>query len=184
MLKEARHGLSECVKFKFCQIDAQELPFPQNSFDVVIANHMLYHVPDIDQTVKDIRRVLKPDGVFLAATNGRDHMREVYEIGNRLIPELDVKHRSKFSIDSFTLENGRSKIGGHFLKIEKDIFDDSLKVTNATLLRNYILSIVDLSNHSILPAQITQFEDFLNQLINKNGFIKINKSQGLFIARG
>ena len=40
--------------------DAMALPFPDASFDVVIANMMLYHVPDIDRALMEIRRVLKP----------------------------------------------------------------------------------------------------------------------------
>ncbi len=32
--------------YKFKEIDAQEIPFEDETFDAVIANHMLYHVPD------------------------------------------------------------------------------------------------------------------------------------------
>ena len=32
--------------FQFKEIDAQSIPFEDETFDAVIANHMLYHVPD------------------------------------------------------------------------------------------------------------------------------------------
>src|SRR5262245_8237900 len=51
--------------------DAQTLPFPAGVFDVVLANHMLFHVPDIDKALFEIHRVLKPDGTVLAATNSQ-----------------------------------------------------------------------------------------------------------------
>jgi ubiquinone/menaquinone biosynthesis C-methylase UbiE len=60
--------------------DVQALPFANGSFDVVVANHMLYHVPDPDRAVAEIARVLRDDGVALIATNGYGHMGELNEI--------------------------------------------------------------------------------------------------------
>jgi SAM-dependent methyltransferase len=49
----------------FIKADARKLPFPDKSFDVVFAGHVLHHIPkDLDKAVKEIRRVLKPDGKF------------------------------------------------------------------------------------------------------------------------
>ena len=46
--------------------DAQELPFDDGAFDVVVANHMLYHVPDPTRAAAEFARVLdaqrRPDG--------------------------------------------------------------------------------------------------------------------------
>ncbi len=44
---------------KFINSEAQAIPFPEGYFDIVIANHMLYHVPDLQLTLKEIFRVLK-----------------------------------------------------------------------------------------------------------------------------
>ena len=54
----------------YAVVDAQDIPYPDAAFDVVIANMMLYHVPDIGKALAEIRRVLKPGGRFLAATFG------------------------------------------------------------------------------------------------------------------
>ena len=43
-----------------------------NTFEIVIANSMLYHVPEIDKALSEVRRVLKKDGVFYAATSGEN----------------------------------------------------------------------------------------------------------------
>ncbi|MEG1427739.1 MAG: class I SAM-dependent methyltransferase, partial [Oscillospiraceae bacterium] len=56
-------------------IDIQNIPYADTSFDVVIANFMMYHVPDIDKGIAEVRRVLKPGGVFYAATNGDGGMK-------------------------------------------------------------------------------------------------------------
>ena len=58
-----------------CQSDAEALPFAAGSCDRVMANHMLYHVPDQEQALRELRRVLKPGGRVVMATNAADHSR-------------------------------------------------------------------------------------------------------------
>ena len=51
---------------EFRVADVQDLPFQSDSFDAVLANFMLYHVPDRQRAVAEVRRVLKPGGKFYA----------------------------------------------------------------------------------------------------------------------
>lgn len=51
------------------QGDAHELPIKTGSVDVVIANHMVYLLQDRTRFFVEVRRVLRADGVFFAATN-------------------------------------------------------------------------------------------------------------------
>jgi SAM-dependent methyltransferase len=60
--------------------DVQSLPFPDQSFDVVVAAWMLYHVPDLDRAIMEVARVLGPGGTFVAATNSRLHLLELREL--------------------------------------------------------------------------------------------------------
>jgi SAM-dependent methyltransferase len=57
--------------------DAQALPFPESSFDRVLAMHMLYHAPDRDRAIAEIRRVLRDEGVALVLTNSEHHLEEL-----------------------------------------------------------------------------------------------------------
>lgn len=43
--------------------DATDLPFETNVFDLVIANHIMEHIPDDRRAMREIYRVLKPGGV-------------------------------------------------------------------------------------------------------------------------
>jgi SAM-dependent methyltransferase len=72
----------ELVATKAC--DAQDLPFADDAFDVLVANHMLYHVPDLSRAVAEFARVLRPDGTLLAATNGPQHLDVITEISRQV----------------------------------------------------------------------------------------------------
>lgn len=86
--------------------DAQDLPFPDSSFDVVVANHMLYHVPDPIRAAREFARVLRQDGTLLAATNGPDHLGVVADISRQVF--------GWSSLDFVDRRFGRSS-GGHIL---------------------------------------------------------------------
>ena len=64
MVDAAREQLADVRGVKFECADIQNLPYPDASFDVVIANMMLYHVPDIARGLSEVRRVLRRDGRF------------------------------------------------------------------------------------------------------------------------
>jgi ubiquinone/menaquinone biosynthesis C-methylase UbiE len=64
---------------EWIQGNAMELPFADSSFDVVTARHMLYHVPDMNKAILEAKRVLKPDGRFVAVTNDDGYMLEYWD---------------------------------------------------------------------------------------------------------
>ncbi|HZC45682.1 MAG TPA: class I SAM-dependent methyltransferase, partial [Candidatus Acidoferrum sp.] len=102
MLREARTNLApRGNSFTYLQADAQALPFPDASFDAVIANHMLYHVPDIPRALAEIGRVLKPEGFCCAATIGLAHMQELDEFDARFfsIPRM-TESTARFGLES------------------------------------------------------------------------------------
>jgi ubiquinone/menaquinone biosynthesis C-methylase UbiE len=86
MVADARLALADVrVPPRFVTADAQLLPFASGRFDAVIANHMLYHVPDRPKALSEIRRVLKAGGRLFATTNGFNHMRELAELLTRVL---------------------------------------------------------------------------------------------------
>jgi ubiquinone/menaquinone biosynthesis C-methylase UbiE len=79
------HGMIELAQaqastVEFLVADAMALPFPDSSFDVVTARHMLYHVPDIQKALLEIRRVLKPNGRFFALTNADGYLADYWAV--------------------------------------------------------------------------------------------------------
>ena len=86
--------------------DACDLPFDDVAFDAVVAAWMLYHVADLDRALAQVRRVLRPGGLFVAVTNGDDH------IADLLAAAGQQKIRTQFSS-----ENGESALRRHFEQV-------------------------------------------------------------------
>src|SRR5262249_2097577 len=85
--------------------DAQQLPFASASVDVVLAAHMLYHVPDVERAVEEIARVLRSEGRVVVALNSPEHLHEMFGLlGRSLRGERDTSPLSARSMQRGTLE--------------------------------------------------------------------------------
>ena len=179
MIDQAQANLlPRCEQFTFAVADAGAIPFADNRFDAVIANHMLYHVADLKETLSEIRRVLKSSGALYAATNGSAHMRELDD----LTPDFIDHMPAGSAVLSFTLQNGAAQLRPYFPTIEMRPFDDGLLVTEAAPLVNYQLSMTG-SETKITAEQKKAFEDHIGQIFfQQDGVIKITKETGLFIV--
>ncbi|MBD0345792.1 MAG: class I SAM-dependent methyltransferase [Coleofasciculus sp. Co-bin14] len=60
-VKEA--GLEQQITLEL--IDAKQLPYPEGQFDMVISNSLIHHLPDPLPFLKELKRVLKPNGAIL-----------------------------------------------------------------------------------------------------------------------
>lgn len=162
--------------FNFEEIDAQSIPYPDNSFDAVIANHMLYHVPDRAKAIREVRRVLKPGGHFIATTVGQCHL---YELGVWLQHAHLEKSFEEFS-RSFTLENGIEQLKPFFSQVTMTRYDDNLEVTEVEPVIAYIRSSIHISQLS--EDAILEIRQELEKQLQEKGSIFIRKDSGLFEA--
>ena len=72
-------------RFSFVVMDAQDLKFPDCTFDLVIAKEVIEHVPDIKRTLQEAFRVLKPGGNIVITSPNRDslHLRVNRMLGHK-----------------------------------------------------------------------------------------------------
>ncbi len=178
MVDQAKHNLSTNPHFENAMVvDAQSIPFDRHSFDIVIANHMLFHVPEIDKALREIKRILKPDGCVYASTTGCNHLKELTDLVSRFDKRLSSW--GKLPTDSFTLENGGEQLRYYFNNISLSRYPDSLIVTDINLLLDYIFSgRLDLSveERSGLAMVVSR------TLKANNGKFNISKDVGVFEA--
>jgi len=174
MVEAARENLADAShEFSFREIDAQVIPFESESFDIVIANHMLYHVPNRPQAFAEIRRVLKEGGTLIAASNGNNHLAEINRWLKGFTDFIPFKN-------PFTFENGLEQIQPFFSEVEINRYKDSLCVTDIDLIMGYIYSTTKASE--ILPKALSAVKQELEDLLATKGEIFIQKDSGMFKA--
>lgn len=164
-------GIHDNVEYQV--IDIQDIPFGDETFDIVIANMMLYHVPDLHRALTEVRRVLKKGGKFYCATYGEHGITEYL---TTLFSEYGVED----SINkNFTLQNGYEILGKVFSKVEKLEYADSLQVREVDDMVEYIYSL-----SSMMPLRNVPKQDVKNMLLQhtSNGILHVPKEYGMFRA--
>lgn len=144
MLAEAKHTATAAgIAATYHQLDAQAIPFAEATFDLLLANHMIYHIPDKAEAIREMRRVLKPEGRLYAATNGREHLQELKEMMLELFAKkLPGNAVTLPEIREFTLEDGAEMLGASFETVKLYPQQDELVVTEAEPLMAYMMSMI------------------------------------------
>jgi SAM-dependent methyltransferase len=180
MLEKAQEKLASLSHpFRFEVIDAQSIPYETDHFDVVIANHFLYHVPDRPKAIAEIRRVLKPGGPLYTTTIGMGHMKELPDLVERFDPENgDFMRNTEIP---FTLEDGTDQLRAQFSEVETRRYEDELRVTDVDALVDYAFSGMRLG---LEKGRKEEFARFIQKEMTANdGVIAIKKDSGIFIAQ-
>ena len=180
MLNQAREKLDyQSHPFNFEIIDAQSIPYEVDHFDMIIANHFLYHVPDRPKAISEIRRVLKPGGRLYATTVGINHMKELPDLVARFDPDGPTFLKSEDI--PFTMENGADQLRKSFSKVEKRRYQDGLRITDADVLVDYAFSGMRMG---LDENRREDFAEFIKQEMAENdGVIVIEKDSGMFLAQ-
>ena len=171
MIEEARSNIGEHPNIHYEVVNAEELPYKDERFDIVIANMMLYHIPNLDKALSEIRRVLKKNGIFYSATYGENGVESF--INKMLNVQTERQH-------TFTLQNGKDILEKWFSSVEKLEYVDKLLVSNRSDLVEYIQSFKEMNDWQ------NYSEEDLYGLISdyeKQGIIEIPKEYGMFVSR-
>ncbi len=177
MVEEARQALATSGRtFTLQVVDIQDAPFDNASFDMVIANHMLYHVPDRQAALAQVRRLLRPGGVFVAATNGPEHLQELADWCSEF--NLPSEMWRPGLARGFSLQNGAEQLRRAFDHVALALYDDGLLLTEVEPVVAYINSMAHID-----ADQQAQFHRFIaNKLQANHGVLSVTKSSGLFKA--
>ena len=165
-------------RFRFDVMDAHQIHMPDASVDLLIANHVLFYCEDLQQVFREIKRVLKSDGIFICSTYSGSHMKEISE----LVKEFD--DRIVLSADRlyerFGKENGKELLQKEFKDIVWVQYEDHLSVTDADALLAYILSCHGNQNRYIVD-RYRDFRAFVKKKTEKGFYI--TKDAGIFIVK-
>ncbi len=179
MLMDARRKLGKQQRnIQYRKFDCHKIPYPNQCFDLVVANHVLFYCENIDRVCKEVRRVLREDGRFICSTYGSEHMCEITD----LIQEFDsrIVLSGERLYDKFGAENGREFLDRHFQQVTWHEYEDCLNVTEATPIISYILSCHGNQNQYLLE-RYNEFVEYVNRRVS--GGFRISKKAGIFICR-
>jgi SAM-dependent methyltransferase len=171
MVAAARERLGE--RYAYAVADAEALPCASASIDAVVANHMLYHVPDRARAIREMARVLRPAGSLYAVTNGDGHL---YELNQLAAPWLGPALVGRAS-SAFGLENGGDQLAAGFAEVELRHRDGELVITEAEPLVAYVASLARG------PLDLRPLAEAAADRIARDGAIRVRTRTGMFVAR-
>ena len=165
--------------------DAQALPLATSSCDLLLAAQMLYHVPDRELALREMRRVLRPGGRIVLVAGSGDvprYMRLHRQIVEELGYELGDSGGSRFTLKDTSL------VESVFPTAEVRRYENALAFPNAAaFLRFYASGPVDgirgiSLDASHRPKLMAAMEKKLRPIFAEEGVLREPKVYGCFVA--
>ncbi len=186
MLRDTRRELEEMEyqkhkgksRFHYKAFDCHKIPFDNGTFDLILANHVLFYCEDIPAVLEEVDRVLKPEGIFVCSTYGGAHMQEITRLVQNFNSQITLSAEALF--EHFGMENGVSILSEYFQSVTPILYEDELVVTEPEPLIEYILSCHGNQNQFILD-RYKDFRGFVEKK-TKKGF-HITKQAGIFLCK-
>lgn len=167
-------------RFGFAVVDAEQIPYGDHLFDIVLANRMLYFISERKKALGEISRILKPGGTLYAATVGKNNMAELMAL---FFDCFSIEDRERKTVaDAFGLENGAEQLKEYFRNVEVKKYENELIVTESGPLVDYVFSSRSINAKYLTPGKIRLFKRYLDGILRRNGHIKVTKDTGLFVA--
>lgn len=157
--------------------NADDLPFADTSFDVVVAMHMLYHVADPAKAIAEMYRVLKPGGLLAVTTNGAGNLRELYQLTTVFgVPPVEPVAAI------FGFEIAERLLGAQFGTLTRELHPASLRATDPEVV---FMALTSYPPGDGAPEdQLTAFRDAIASAFSAGGgVLNVQKETALFLAR-
>jgi SAM-dependent methyltransferase len=123
--------------------DLHALPFPDGTFDVVVANWVLHHLESVELGVGELARVLRPGGRLVAGAEGRGHLLNVWHVlGDPWQPRL-----------TFDDVAGHDVLARRFAAVEVRRADSTMVFDDADALRDYVAVTI---SHAYLAERVPE----------------------------
>jgi SAM-dependent methyltransferase len=128
--------------------DATALPLPDGAVGLTLAMHMLYHVPDPSQAVRELRRVTRPGGRVVIGLNGTNHLRELRELVADARGDGRCGRRERL-----TLDDGEALARPSFSSVTRHDFIAELRLRDPQPIADYVRSMSG-TQHSADPERL------------------------------
>ncbi|MER7848909.1 class I SAM-dependent methyltransferase [Kitasatospora sp. NPDC096077] len=168
--------------------DAQALPFADDSADAVLALHMLYHVSDIEATIKELARILRPGGVLIASTNSDTDKQELDQLWARAAGDVlgIPEGPARVSLSSrFSLEKARSYLGTAFKDVRVRRLPGTIEITDPAPIVAHLASYEAWADQCGVPFHETvgRAAEMAAVTIETEGSFKITCLGGILVCQ-
>jgi SAM-dependent methyltransferase len=168
--------------------DAMQLPIRDASFDVAIAAHMMYHVPDIALAAAELARVVAPSGAVALATNGRDHLRELDQVASDAVVAVGGSPWTARSSARFLLDDAATLAAPALTVVGLDRASREIVVTDPAPIVAYVESEESLYE-TALPSGVSwvdvlrEVDARVTAIIERDGAFTVHTDAGVLLCR-
>ena len=165
--------------------DVTSLPLRTDAFDVVLAPHMLYHVPDRAAAASELRRVLHPGGCCIVVTNGVEHLAPLRRLveGSAATPGWSMVAPSA---SAFSLENGAEQLRSAFDTVRTVRPEVAPAVVrDPEVIADYVASIADHYEHEVRRPWaeiVASCRIQAGEIIDREGSFTVPSVVGAFVC--
>jgi len=154
--------------------DAQAIPLPDAVCDRVACNHVLYHVPDQAMAMGELRRIARPGGRVVMATNGAHNNERMYEVAR--LAASDLGRTDSFPRSSpFRIEDVE-RVRAVFPDVHVEIFESAFRFPGAEPALRYWRSMRDD------PELEAAMRRRIEEIIRTEGSLSVPLVAGCFVA--
>jgi len=169
--------------------DVVALPMRDASFDIVLAPHMLYHVANRAQAIRELRRVLVPRGRLVAVTNGAQHLRSLRDVVERAAGGGQARWRLPSpATDGFSAANAADQLSlafGLVTCVRPDVTAPVI-ITDAGVAADYVASLAALyADQAPRPWAdiVADVRCSVQRIIDTQGAFRISGDPAAFVCR-
>jgi ubiquinone/menaquinone biosynthesis C-methylase UbiE len=173
MLRAAAHSA-------LLNADITALPLNDGAVDVALAVHMLYHVPDREAAIRELRRVVAAGGTCIAVTNGSRHTRSLRDLVERAVRREAPGWQMRPATYAFTAENGADQLGTAFETVTRvrPARTSPVVIRDASVAADYVASLATHHQHETTRP----WEDIAGDV--RRQAQAIIDAQGAFVTSG
>jgi SAM-dependent methyltransferase len=160
--------------------DASALPVRDATATLVLAMHMLYHVPEPAVAVSEFRRVLAARGRVVVVLNAEDHLRELRQAVDEALQDFGLPAEN-FG-DRVRLAQGEELLAREFGSVTRHDFESELVLTDLAPLEAYLMSSI---NTASVPEEGR--EDYVRRVLSHlspgpQGLVRLKTHPGCLVC--
>ncbi|MEW1636009.1 class I SAM-dependent methyltransferase [Streptomyces sp. NPDC093801] len=168
--------------------DVQQLPIADGALGAALALHMLYHVEDQAQAVRELGRVLAPGGIAIVSTNSQTDKRELEQLWRQAAGDVLGVHEGPARVQlsaRFTLEDAPTILGTVFGEIRTILLPGVIEVTDAEPVVAHLASYEAWADRMGVPFRetIERARERVDEVIRAEGAFRVTCLGGMLVCR-